>query len=139
MTHWFTKLPGVLLKKMKKKLKWKFISILTGAIKIYLVWIEPKLSQFLIILKIGVKTKLYSKIFSKNYFDYFLPHTYLLKNQKVIINWNTDFCNFKLKFSANWHWKANYWSNINKWKGLVCEMIDFFWFFWFCIFNRCEL
>ena len=89
--------------------------------------------------EISVKRKLYSKLISKNYFDYFSPHTYLSKNQKVIISWNRDFCNFKLKFSAKWHWKANHWSNINKWKGLVCWMIGLFWFFWFCIFKRCEL
>ena len=33
----------------------------------------------------------------------FTSYTYLLKNKKVIISWNRDFCNFKLKFSANWH------------------------------------
>ena len=98
-----------------------------------------KTESILTILKISVKRKLYSKFISKNYFDYFSPHTYLSKNQKVIISWNRDFCNFKLKFSAKWHWKANHWSNINKWKGLVCWMIGLFWFFWFCIFKRCEL
>ena len=50
-----------------------------------------------------VKTKLYSKLLSKNYIDYFSLHTYFLKNQKVLLSCNRDFCNFKLKFSANWH------------------------------------
>ena len=98
-----------------------------------------KTQSMVTILKISVKIKLYSKLPSKSYFDYFSLHTYLLKNQKVIISWNRDFCNFKLNFSANWHWKANHWSNINKWKGLVCWMIGLFWLFWFCIFKRCEL
>ena len=102
MTRLFIKLPGVLMKEMKKKQKWKCIFISTGAMKIYLVWIEPKQS-ILTILKISVKTKLYSKLLSKNYIDYFSLHTYFLKNQKVILSCNRDFCNFKLKFSANWH------------------------------------
>ena len=75
-------------------------------------WAETE--SILTVLKISVKTKLYSKLLSKNYFDYFSPHNYLLKNQNVIISWNRGFCNFKLKFSANWHWKANHWSNITK-------------------------
>ena len=65
------KLPGVLMKEMKKQS--------------------------------CVKTKLYSKLLSKNYIDYFSLHTYFLKNQKVLLSCNRDFCNFKLKFSANWH------------------------------------
>ena len=47
-------------------------------------WAETE--SIFTILKISVKTKLYSKLFSKNYFDYFSPHTYLLKNQNVIIS-----------------------------------------------------
>ena len=62
-----------------------------------------KTESILTILKISVKTKLYSKLLSKNYIDYFSLHTYFLKNQKVILSCNRDFCNFKLKFSANWH------------------------------------
>ena len=119
MTHLFIKLPRVFMKELKKKLKLKCISICTRAIKSYLVWVEPKLSQFWL-YKISVKINLYSKLFSKSYFEYFSRHTHLLKNQKVIISCNKDFCNFKIKVSANWNWKANHWSNINKWKGLVC-------------------
>ena len=46
MTHLFIKLPDVFMKEMKGKLKQKCVSTSTGAIKIYLVWAEPKLSQF---------------------------------------------------------------------------------------------
>ena len=35
-----------------------------------------KIESTLIILKIGVKAKLYSKLFSKNYFDHFLILTF---------------------------------------------------------------
>ena len=35
-----------------------------------------KIGSTLIILKISVKAKLYSKLFSKNYFDYFLILTF---------------------------------------------------------------
>ena len=79
-------------------------------------WVINEQKLIRILAQIGV----WLEIISKNCFDYFPPHTYLLKNQKVTISCNRDFCNFKLKFSANWHWKANHWSNINKWKALVC-------------------
>ena len=46
MTHFFIKPPDIFMKEMKRKLKWKYMSISTRAIKIYLIWVAPKLSQF---------------------------------------------------------------------------------------------
>ena len=45
MIHLFNKLPDVFMKEMKSKVKWKCMSISKRAIKIYLIWVEPKLGQ----------------------------------------------------------------------------------------------
>ena len=46
ITHVYIKLSDFYMKKTKRKLKWKCISISTGAMKIYLIEFDQKLSQF---------------------------------------------------------------------------------------------
>ena len=72
------------------------------------LWVEHKTKSILIILKIDVKTKLYSKLSSKNYFDYFSSHTHLLKNQRLSSGETEIFGKSSSNFNVKCHWKSNH-------------------------------